>query len=104
AVYYAAIIAWAMSYFIFSLKLSWGQDTEGFLFGDYLKLAEVPGQTGSIVPGVLIPLILVWVIALGVLLKGIKKGIEAANKIFLPTLIVLFFIIVLRAITLDGAM
>lgn len=104
AVYYAAIIAWAMSYFIFSLKLSWGQDTEGFLFGDYLKLAEVPGQTGSIVSGVLIPLILVWVIALGVLLKGIKKGIEAANKIFLPTLIVLFFIIVLRAITLDGAM
>lgn len=104
AVYYAAIIAWAMSYFVFSLKLSWGQDTEGFLFGDYLKLAEVPGQTGSIVPGVLIPLILVWVIALGVLLKGIKKGIEAANKIFLPTLIVLFFIIVLRAITLDGAM
>lgn len=41
---------------------------------------------------------------LGVLLKGIKKGIEAANKIFLPTLIVLFLIIVIRAVTLDGAM
>ncbi|MBM7704591.1 sodium-dependent transporter [Metabacillus iocasae] len=103
SVYYAAIIAWAMSYSVFSLNLKWGSDTEGFLFGDYLKLAEVPGQTGSLVPGVFIPLILVWIITLGVLFKGIKKGIEIANKIFLPTLIVLFLIIVIRALTLDGA-
>ncbi|TYR78682.1 sodium-dependent transporter [Priestia megaterium] len=103
SVYYSVIIAWAMSYFIFSFKLSWGQDSEGFLFGEYLKLAEVPGQTGSIVPSVLFPLIIVWIITLGVLLKGIKKGIEAANKVFLPTLIVLFLIIVIRALTLDGA-
>ncbi|MFC3886683.1 sodium-dependent transporter [Bacillus songklensis] len=103
SVYYAVIIAWAMSYAVFSFKLSWGKDTEGFLFGDYLKLAETPGQTGSIVPHVLIPLIIVWIVTLGVLLKGIKKGIEAANKVFLPTLCVLFLIIVLRAVTLDGA-
>ncbi|WP_110113775.1 sodium-dependent transporter [Bacillus sp. CGMCC 1.16541] len=103
SVYYAAIIAWAMAYSVFSLNLKWGSDTEGFLFGEYLKLAEVPGQTGSLVPGVFIPLVLVWIITLGVLFKGIKKGIEVANKIFLPTLIVLFLIIVIRALTLDGA-
>ncbi|WP_078414199.1 sodium-dependent transporter [Priestia abyssalis] len=103
AVYYAVIVAWAMSYTVFSFNLSWGKDTEGFLFGDYLKLVETPGQTGSLVPHILIPLIIVWVVALGVLLKGVKKGIEVANKIFLPTLIVLFLIIVLRAVTLDGA-
>ncbi|WP_147535123.1 sodium-dependent transporter [Bacillus marasmi] len=103
SVYYAAIIAWAMSYSIFSLKLSWGDDTEGFLFGEYLKLAETPGEFGSLVPGVLIPLIIVWVITLGVLFKGVKKGIEVANKIMLPALFVLFLIIVIRAITLDGA-
>ncbi|MGF9944274.1 sodium-dependent transporter [Priestia megaterium] len=104
SVYYSVIIAWAMSYFIFSFKLSWGNDTEAFLYGDYLKLAEAPGQTGSLVLHVLIPLVLVWIVTLGVLLKGIKKGIEAANKIFLPTLIILFLIIVIRAVTLDGAM
>jgi neurotransmitter:Na+ symporter, NSS family len=103
SVYYSAIIAWAMSYAVFSLNLKWGSDTEGFLFGQYLKLAEAPGQTGSLVPGVFIPLVLVWVIVLGVLIKGVKKGIEAANKIFIPTLVVLFLIIVVRAITLDGA-
>src|SRR5690606_31632082 len=76
----------------------------GFLFGDYLKLAENPGEVGSFVPGVLIPLILVWVIVLGILFKGVKKGIEIANRIFIPALVVIFLIIVIRAITLPGAM
>lgn len=103
ATYYAVIIAWAMSFTTFSFNLKWGDDPNGFLFGEYLKLAESPGDVGGIVPGVLIPLILVWVITLGILFKGIKKGIEIANKIFIPVLVVLFLIIVVRAITLDGA-
>ncbi|QAS53835.1 sodium-dependent transporter [Halobacillus litoralis] len=101
--YYAVIIGWAISYSIFAFNLSWGDDTEGFLFNEYLQLSVDPGQTGSLVPGVLIPLLIVWVITLGVLFKGVKKGIEAANKIFIPTLVVLFLIIVIRAITLPGA-
>ncbi|MFG6119571.1 MULTISPECIES: sodium-dependent transporter [Thalassobacillus] len=101
--YYAVIIAWAISYSFFAFNLSWGQDTEAFLFSDYLNLSVDPGQTGSLVPGVFFPLLIVWLIALGVLFKGVKKGIEMANKIFIPTLIVLFLIIVLRAITLPGA-
>lgn len=102
--YYSVIIAWAMSYSVFSFNLSWGADTEGFLFGDYLNLAEAEGQVGSFVPGVLIPLILVWIIVLGVLFKGVKKGIEVANRIFIPLLAVIFLIIVIRAVTLPGAM
>jgi NSS family neurotransmitter:Na+ symporter len=35
---------------------------------------------------------------------GVKKGIEAANKIFIPLLVVMFTIIVIRALTLDGAL
>ncbi|SFJ40973.1 neurotransmitter:Na+ symporter, NSS family [Halobacillus dabanensis] len=101
--YYAVIIAWAISYSIFAFNLSWGDDTEGFLFSEYLQLSVDPGQTGSLVPGVLIPLLIVWLVTLGVLFKGVKKGIEVANKIFIPTLVVLFLIIVIRAITLPGA-
>jgi NSS family neurotransmitter:Na+ symporter len=101
--YYVVIVAWALSYSFFSLKQSWGKDTEGFLVNDYLKLTVDAGQTGSIVPGVFIPLIMVWIIVLGILVKGIKKGIESANKIFLPILVVLFSIIVIRAVTLPGA-
>jgi len=104
ATYYAVIVAWAMSYSVFSFDLKWGDDTEGFLYGSYLHLADAPGQLGGIVGGVFFPLVIVWVIALGVLFKGIKKGIEVANKIFIPALVVLFLIIVVRALTLDGAL
>ena len=103
SVYYAAVIAWALSYAVFSLNLRWGDDTEGFLFGEYLKLADTPGQFGGIVPGVFIPLMIVWAVALFILYSGVKKGIEAANKIMISTLLVLFTILVIRALTLEGA-
>lgn len=101
--YYPVIIAWAGSYSIFSFNQNWGKDTETFLFSNYLHIAETPGQFGGFVPGVLIPLILVWVIALGVLFAGVKKGIEVASKVFIPVLIIMFTIIVIRALTLEGA-
>ncbi|MFD1361473.1 sodium-dependent transporter [Lentibacillus salinarum] len=100
--YYSVIIAWAISYSIFSFNLNWGSDTEGFLFNNHLELAD-PGQFGGFVPGVLIPLIIVWLIVLGVLYRGVKKGIEMANRIFIPALVVVFLIIVIRAVTLPGA-
>jgi NSS family neurotransmitter:Na+ symporter len=103
SVYYAAIIAWALSYTVFSFNLKWGDDTSGFLFGEYLKLADTPGQFGGIVPGVFIPLIIVWAVALFILYSGVKKGIEVANKFMIPTLLVLFTILVIRALTLEGA-
>lgn len=101
--YYAVIIAWAMSYAVFAFNLKWGDNTVDFLVGDYLKVAD-PGTVGSLVPGVLIPLIIVWVVTLSILFAGVKKGIEFANKIFIPALVVLFLIICIRALTLPGAL
>src|SRR5699024_1218745 len=104
ATYYSVIIAWAISYSYFSLSLKWGPDTEDFLFTNYLQLAETPGQIGSLVPGVLIPLIIVWIVILGILSRGVKRGIEIANRIMIPTLVLVFTIIVIRAVTLPGAL
>lgn len=106
--YYAVIIAWAMAYTYFAVGQQWGDDTGGFLMGTYLQRVDIVndaaiGSIGSIVPGVFIPLVLVWVITLGVLFKGVKKGIEKANRIFIPTLVIMFVIIVIRALTLEGA-
>lgn len=101
--YYSIIVAWSMSFTIFSFNLNWGSDTEDFLFNDYLQLAD-PGEFGGLVPGVLIPLIIVWIVILGILFKGVKKGIEMANRIFIPALIVIFLLIVIRAVTLPGAL
>ena len=101
--YYSVIIAWAVSYSIFSINLTWGDDTGDFLYNEYLHLPDVEGVFGGLVPGVLIPLIIIWVVVLGILFRGVKKGIEAANRIFIPTLLVVFLIIVIRAVTLPGA-
>lgn len=101
--YYAVIIAWAMKYTIYSFNLSWGSDTEGFLFGSVLNIADNPGEVGGFVPGVLWPLLLVWALTFVILLAGVKRGIELANRIFIPTLIVVFLLVVIRAVTLDGA-
>lgn len=101
--YYPIIIAWAMMYAIFSIGTQWGEDPTGFFVGEYLQLGD-PGTLGALVPSVFIPLIVVWAIALFFLGRGVRKGIEVANKIFIPTLAIIFLIIVIRAITLDGAL
>ncbi|WP_455660482.1 sodium-dependent transporter [Pradoshia sp.] len=105
ATYYAVILAWSLSYAYFSLRTTWGEDTEGYLFNSFLKVlpGENAGQIGSIVPNVFYPLVIIWVLALVILFAGVKKGIERANRIFIPLLVVMFGIIVIRAITLENA-
>lgn len=102
AVYYPLIIAWALRYTGFSFSLSWGDDPDAFLFEEFLNVSE-PGFISSYVPGVFWPLLIVWAVVLGVLLLGVHNGIERANKIFIPLLVVMFGVLVVRAITLDGA-
>ncbi|KFM84228.1 hypothetical protein CHCC5022_2986 [Bacillus paralicheniformis] len=69
--YYAVIVAWAISYTVFSFNLGWGEDTENFLMTEYLNRVDIGGgaigQFGGFVPGVLIPLAIVWIVSLGIL-------------------------------------
>ena len=101
-IYYAAIIGWAGSFMFFSLGESWGDDAEGFFFTDYLQMGD-PGISFEFGPGVLSPLIIVWVVVLGILLLGVQNGIAAFSKIFIPLLIVLFLALVIRSLFLPGA-
>ncbi|MDN5305341.1 MAG: neurotransmitter:Na+ symporter, family [Fusobacteriaceae bacterium] len=103
-VYYIMVIAWAFGYLIHSFTLAWGNDPKAFLFGDYLKLSSSPLHIGGLNFTVLIPLVIVWGINYIVLSFGIKDGIEKASKIFMPLLIVSLLIMVIRGLTLPGAM
>ncbi|MEU0490114.1 sodium-dependent transporter [Nocardiopsis sp. NPDC006139] len=103
AVYYGAIIAWSASYVWFSITGAWGEDPNAFFFGDYLQMSEAPGGITGYVPAVAWPLIAVWIVVLAILALGVRNGIEKANKVFIPLLVVLFLILVIQALTLDGA-
>jgi NSS family neurotransmitter:Na+ symporter len=100
--YYTVVIAWALSFFVFSFDLRWGDDPAAFFTGDYLQVGE-PGFSLDFVPGVLIPLALVWVLAIVVLAAGVAKGLQRTNVIALPVLLVAFVVLVVRALFLDGA-
>ncbi|WP_182201560.1 sodium-dependent transporter [Paraliobacillus salinarum] len=101
--YYPIIVAWAAMYAYFSFSQSWGDDPTAFFVGDFLQVSEA-GTFGSMVPSVLFPLLAIWVVVFVILGLGVKKGIEAANKIFIPLLAIIFIIIVIRAVTLPGAL
>ncbi|AEB12327.1 sodium-dependent transporter [Marinithermus hydrothermalis] len=101
--YYTVVIAWAVSYAWFALTQAWGADTKGFFFGSYLGLPDTFWPTGGLQPSVAIALILVWIASFLIMVRGVSEGIERANKIFMPLLLVLMLIITLRGITLPGA-
>ncbi|MCB2411953.1 sodium-dependent transporter [Demequina sp. TTPB684] len=101
--YYTAIIGWALSYFVFSFDLKWGDDPEGFLFGDYLEASSEVSITGDIVASVAIPLAIVWIAAIVVLALGVSRGLERANVVIMPLLALTFGAVVVRALFLDGA-
>lgn len=101
--YYTAVVAWAASFMWFAATQAWGEDPEAFFFGEFLQVAESPGVGLDVVPGVLLPLVLCWVVTIAILALGVRKGVERANVVFIPTLVAMFLAIVVRALTLPGA-
>jgi len=102
ASYYAVVIAWAAGYAWFSVGTQWGEDPEAFFFESYLGVTEA-GTFGGVRLGVLVPLVLVWGLTLAVLSGGIRRGIERANRVLIPLLVLMFLVIVIRAVTLEGS-
>ena len=60
--------------------------------------------TFDFVPGVLIPLVLMQVVTLVILGAGVVKGVQRANVIIIPLLVVAFIALVIRALFLPGAL
>ncbi|WP_300671037.1 sodium-dependent transporter [Desulfoluna sp.] len=103
ACYYVVIIGWSFSYLKFSFNLGWGSDTSAFFFKEYLHLSSGAFDVGGIQWHILGPVALVWLTCWGVLICGVKKGIEAANKVFMPALFFMVILIMARAVTMPGA-
>ena len=103
AIYYAAVIAWAVRYMIFSFNQEWGSDAKTFFMKDFLKVGD-PKLSFDFNPGILIPLVLVWLSLIVIMALGVQKGVGAANVVFMPLLILMFVGLVAYSLTLPGAM
>ncbi|MGB0100904.1 MAG: sodium-dependent transporter [Nocardioides sp.] len=103
AVYYAAVLAWAVRYTFFSFNKAWGDAPDAFFFNDFLHLSDPPGVTFSPVWGVLIPMLVVWIVVIGVLALGVQKGIGSTAMVFIPILVLTFGALVVRSLFLPGA-
>ncbi|TFV52852.1 sodium-dependent transporter [Blastococcus sp. TF02A-35] len=102
AVYYAAVLAWALRYTFFSLDQAWGPDPEAFFFGEFLQAGDV-AVTADVVPGVLVPLALVWLAVLVIMALGVQRGIGLTSLVFIPVLVLAFVALVVQALLLPGA-
>ena len=103
AVYYAAVIAWALSYTFFSFNKSWGDDPAGFFTGDFLGVGD-PGVDLHVVWAVLIPMLIVWVAVIAIMVAGVEKGVGLTSAVGIPLLLITFGALVIRAIFLPGAL
>jgi len=102
--YYAVVIAWCIDFIFYSINLSWGDDPEAFFFQSFLNLSSSPAEIGSIQTPILAGLLVVWLITWGISVRGVSRGVELANRIFMPLLLILTLILVFWSVTLEGAM
>src|SRR3989338_3196903 len=101
--YYAVIISWCLSYVFFSFNLSWGSDPNDFFFNKFLQVSSGPLDFGDIRSSIIFALIGVWVLSWLIVFFGVQKGVERANKIFMPLLFLLIAILVVWSVNLEGA-
>ena len=94
--FYSVIGGWIILYLFKALTgelAGLSPDQFGPLFG------EIISEPISTLAGQLIFIVLTIV----VVAKGVQKGIEKTSKFMIPTLLILFIIIVIRSLSLDGA-
>lgn len=101
--YYAVVIAWCLSYMFFSVSQAWGEDPNAFFFQQYLQISSGPFDFGDIRLPIVASVIVVWFLSWGIVYFGIQKGVERANKIFMPVLCGLILVLVVWSVNLVGA-
>ncbi len=105
AVYYVAVVGWAISYFVLSFNQGWGQDTNSFFFSEYLGLGDnSPTNLGSIQWQIALVMTVAWAITYAAIVGGVKAGIERMSKVMMPILFVLVLALIARMIFLPGAL
>ncbi|MCD4781706.1 MAG: sodium-dependent transporter [Candidatus Omnitrophica bacterium] len=102
-IYYSVIIAWCLCYVFYSFNLSWGDDPNHFFFNEFLNKSTGPFVFGDMRTPIVLSLFAVWFFTWFIVYSGVQKGVERANKVFMPMLLGLITILVFWSLTLEGA-
>ena len=102
--YYSVVIAWCVGFVFYSINLSWGNNPDKFFFESFLNLSSSPSEIGSIQAHILAGLFVVWLVTWSIIMRGVSRGVELANRIFMPLLLILTLILVFWSVNLEGAM
>jgi neurotransmitter:Na+ symporter, NSS family len=99
-----AVFALCVSFFVLSYYGVIAGWTIGYIISEFTDFI-LNFETFRSTPGYVIPFFAVFMLAtIAIVLGGISCGIEKASKILMPVLFILLFLVMLRSLTLDGAM
>lgn len=100
--YYCVVMSWVIDYIWYSLTVAWKDGPVDFFIGKVLNLSDGPGNFGGFSVPVLIGLIIAWI----AVWFSIRNGVKSVSKVVVwtvPVPVVLLIILVIRSITLPGA-
>ena len=95
--FYSVVGGWILSYLWRSFTGSLSNLTQTEYSDLFNTIISNPYET--VIAQFLFMILTIWVVQ-----GGVSKGIEKANKYMMPSLFVLFLVLLIRSMTLDGAM
>ncbi|MBN8577457.1 MAG: sodium-dependent transporter [Cytophagales bacterium] len=103
-VFTGAVLALCVSFFVLSYYGVIAGWTIGYIISEFTDFIH-DFETFRSSPMYVIPFFAVFMVAsIAIVLGGISGGIEKASKILMPVLFILLFAVMLRSLTLEGAM
>ncbi len=102
-IYYCTILAWSWVYLWHSLHLSWGDQPETFFVQNVLHRSSGPAEIGWPVLPLVIGMALTWLAIYLILRRGVRS-VSKVVMVTVPLPMVLLAILLIRGLTLPGAM
>lgn len=94
--FYGSVAGWTLEYLFQAVKNGFAEKTPDELSGMFTSFVEHPIRP------------IVWqvifvILTTGVVIAGVKNGIEKYTKILMPVLVLIILVLVVRSVTLPGA-
>jgi len=94
--FYGVVAGWSVEYVILSLENGFSNQTPEEITSIFTTLIESP------VKPVLLQLVFM-VLTAGIVIVGVKKGIEKYTKILMPVLVLILLVLCVKSVSLEGA-